>query len=179
MDRQQIAQSLLHAAAVLGLAEEGQHTALPVVAVNDRGAEVQCRERVHDGALEKGILLDLRLAAAVDAVAEIVLVVDQIDDDAVEHQLLHTDIAVLPADLGVEVQHMLHAVAILILDDAVIGDHDARVQAERGEGLRQCADHVGETAGFGQRRALRGDQQNRGWVDPALAVKNIAEFFVH
>ena len=152
---------------------------MPVVAVHDLGRKVQRRDRVQHGAAEEGVLLALGLVAAVDPVAEILLVVDQIEDDAVHDQLFNADIGQTPAELAVEMAEMLGLAGVFILDDAVIGGDDARVDIQRTEGLGQCADHVGKTSGLGQRHALGGGEEHlRHLLAPAL-LQHIAEFLFH
>ena len=57
---------------------------------------------------------------------------------------------------------MPHFVGIFVLDYAVVGDDDARVEAEGAQMGRKRADDVGETSGLGQRSALSsGDEDFR------------------
>ena len=64
------------------------------------------------------------------------------------------------AECAVKVEHVLHAVGVFILDDAVIRRYDARVDAELCKRLRQRADDVGQSAGLAQRSALCRRQQH-------------------
>ena len=152
---------------------------MPVVAVQHLGREVQPWQRLQDRAGEKGILLALGLAAAIDAVAEIKLVVHKVDDDAVEQQPLNADVLMPPAEVDIEVCQVRDLSGVFVLDHTVIRRDDACVKAERREALRQRADHVRETAGLGQRRALGGCQQHAGQVAAPLFGERCAQFGFH
>ena len=160
MNREQRAQAALRRVAVLRFEEHRQHGGVPVVAVQHVGIKVQARDRLGHGAGEERVLLALGHAAAIDLVAVIALVVHEIDDHAVDHELFDADILMPPAEVNVEIRHVLDAPAELLLDDPVIRRDDARVHTEIREIFRQRAYHVGEAAGLGQRRAFRRGEQH-------------------
>ena len=141
--------------------------------------EVQVGQHVQHGAAEEGVLLTLGVAAAVDLVAEVLLVIDQIDGDAVQLQLFQAHISVAPAQSGIEVEHMLHLVGILILDAAVVWGNDSGVDAQLLQRLGQGAHHVGQAAGLGQRGALSGHQQHIGHLGAAALLQHFLEFLFH
>ena len=100
---------------VLGAQQHGDHGRVPVVAVQYVGEEAEVGYRVEHGAGEEGVLLPLGEAAAVYAVAEVVLVVHEVDSDAVEHELLYAAVLAAPAEVHGEAEHMLDPVAVLSL----------------------------------------------------------------
>ena len=112
-------------------------------------------------------------------VAEVILVVHQVDGDAVEHQLLNAHVLAAPAEVDGEAEHVLHLVAVSVLDAAVVRGDDARVYAQGGEALGQGADHVGEAAGLGYGGALRADEQHGGQAVAALVGQGLLEFTFH
>ena len=120
---------------------------MPVVAVDHLGHEIQIGDRVQHSTGKEGVLL--QLGAAIDAVSEIALVIDEIYGYTVQDELFDTDILTPPAKLRVKVEHMLHLIGILVFDHAVIRGDDPGVDAKARQGLRQCPDHIGQTACLG------------------------------
>jgi len=179
VDGQQRLHARLHPAGVLRFHQHGQHGRVPVVAVQDLGREVQPGQRLQDRAGEKRVLLALGLAAAIDAVAEIKLVVHEVNDDAVEQQPLDADVLVPPAEVDIKIRQVRDLRCVLFLDHAVVRRDDARVEAERGQTFRQRADNVRKAAGLGQRRALGGCQQHAGQVAAAFFGQRCAQFGFH
>ena len=179
VDRQQRLHPRLHPAGVLRFHQHGQHGGMPVIAVQHLGREVEPWQRLQDRAGEKGVLLALGFAAEINAVSEVKLVVHEIDDNAVEQQPLDADVLMPPAEVDVEVCQVRDLSGVFVLDHAVIRRDDARVKAERRKALRQRADHVRETAGLGQRRALGGCQQHAGQVAAPLFGERCAQFGFH
>ena len=179
VDGQQRLHARLHSAGVLRFHQHGQHGCVPVVAVQDLGRKVQPWQRLQDRAGEKRILLALGLAAAIDAVAEIKLVVHKVDDDAVEQQPLDADVLVPPAEVDIKIRQMRDLRCVLFLDHAVVRRDDACVKAQRGQTFWQRADNIRETAGLGQRRALGGCQQHAGEVAAAFFGQRCAQFGFH
>ena len=179
MDGQQETEIFLHTALILGLGQHGDHGGVPVVAVHHLGPEVQQRQGVQHGAAEVGVLLPFRVAAAIDLVAEILLVVHQVDHNVVQHQLFNAHIGLAPAQVAVEMEHMLRLPGILVFDDPVIGDDDPGVDAQLGQGFGQGAHHIGKTAGLCQRSALRRTQQHCGQLAPALFLQHLTKFLFH
>jgi len=147
--------------------------------VQDLGRKVQPRQRLQDRAGEKRILLTLGLAAAINAVAEIKLVVHEVNDDAVEQQPLDADVLVPPAEVNIKIRQMRDLRCVLFLDHAVVRRDDACVKAERGQTFRQRADNICKAAGLGQRRALGGCQQHAGEVAAAFFGQRCAQFGFH
>ena len=179
MYRQQKFQSRLHTALILRLCQHRQHRGVPVVAVQHLRREVEIRDAVEHSAAEKCVLLALGLTAAVYFIAEVLLVVDEVYRHAVKHQLLDADICLPPAECAVKVEHVLHAVGVFILDDAVIRRYDARVDAELCKRLRQRADDVGKPAGLAQRRALCRRQQHIRQRGEVLFTQYFTKLFFH
>ena len=179
VDRQQRLHARLHPAGVLRFHQHRQHGRVPVVAVQDLGRKVQPWQRLQDRAGEKRILLALGLAAAINAVAEIKLVVHKVDDDAVEQQPLDADVLVPPAEVDIKIRQMRDLRCVLFLDHAVVRRDDACVKAERGQTFRQRADNICKAAGLGQRRALGGCQQHAGEVAAAFFGQRCAQFGFH
>ena len=179
MDREQGAQPALRRVAVLRFEQHRQHRGVPVVAVQHVGLEVQARDRLSYGAGKERVLFALGHAAAVDFIAVIALVVHEIDDYAVDHELLNADILMAPAEINVKIGHVLDAPAELLLDDPVIRRDDARIHAEIREILRQRADHVGETAGLRQRRTFRRGEQHTRQLPAMLFRQFVFEKFFH
>ena len=179
VDRQQRLHARLHPAGVLRFHQHGQHGRVPVVAVQDLGREVEPWQRLQDRAGEKRILLALGLAAEVNAVAEIKLVVHEVDDDAVEQQPLDADVLMPPAEIDIKIRQVRDLGCVFFLDHAVVRRDDACVKAERGQTFRQCADDVCKAAGLGQRCALGGRQQHAGQVAAALFGQRCAQFRFH
>ena len=179
VDGQQRLHARLHSAGVLRFHQHGQHGRVPVVAVQDLGRKVQPGQRLQDRAGEKRILLALGLAAEVDAVAEIKLVVHKVDDDTVEQQPLDADVLVPPAKVDIKIRQVRDLGCVFFLDHAVVRRDDACVKAERGQTFRQCADDVRKAAGLGQRRALGGCQQHAGQVAAAFLGQRCAQFGFH
>ena len=147
--------------------------------MEDIRLKIQPGNGLCHGADEEGVLFALRHPAEVDAVAEIELVVDQVDHDPVKHEPLQPDVLVPPAEVNVKVSHVGDALRVFVFDDAVVGNDDARVDAERAKTLRQGADHVGQTAGFGQRRAFRRGQQHARQRVAAFFAKRGSQFLFH
>ena len=116
--------------------------------------EVQIGQEVQHRPLEEGVLLHLRLAAPVDGVAEVILVIHQVDDGAVHIQLFQAGIAAPPAQVHVDAAYMLDPVVIFSLDAVMEGGDDPGVEAHFAQALGQCAGHVSQTAGFAQRRTF-------------------------
>ena len=179
MDGQQETEIFLHTALILGLGQHGDHGGVPVVAVHHLGLEVQQRQGIQHGPAEVGVLLPFRVAAPVDLVAEILLIVHQVDDHAVQYQLFNAHIGLAPAQIAVEMEHMLGLPGILVFDDPVIGDDDPGVDAQPGQGFGQGAHHIGKTACLCQRGALRRTQQHCGQLTAALFLQHFTKFLFH
>ena len=165
--------------AVLRAQQHGDHGGVPVVAVQDVGEEAQVGYGVEHGAREEGVLLALGHAAAVDAVAEVVLVVDEVDGHAVDHKPLYAHVLAAPAEVDRETEHVLDLVAVPVLHTAVIGGYHARVYAERREALGQGPDNVGEAAGLGYGRALGAHEQYGRQTVAAFVGQSLLEFTFH
>ena len=145
---------------VLGFQQEGQGRRVPVVAVQHLRPEVQQGNQLQHRPLEKGVLLHLGAAAPIDGVAEIVFAVHQVDGQAVQLQLLQPGVLVPPAQVHIDVGHVLHPVGVFLLDTAVIGRDDPGLKALIGQGPGQAPRHVRQAPGLAQRGALRRRQQH-------------------
>ena len=179
VDGQQETEIFLHTAGVLSLGQHGDHGGVPVVAVYYLGPEVQQRQRIQHGAAEVGVLLPLGIAAAVDLVPEILLIIHQVDHNTVQHQLFNAHIGLAPAQIAVEMEHMLSLPGIFVFDDPVIRDDDSGVNAQSGQRLGESPHHIGKTAGLGQRGALRRTQQHCGQLASSLFLQHITKFLFH
>ena len=139
-----------------GVPEEGvevdRHEArLPVVAVDDVRFEPDDGEGGQDRLVEEDELSKvLRHAGVGVAVGEILLVVDEVVDDAVLLEFHDADILhdARARDVHVEVTDILHALFILVRDARVLRHHDPDVDAFRGKSLGQGAHDVSESACF-------------------------------
>ena len=150
----------IRARAVLGLEQQRDDGGMPVVQMQQVRPEIEARQRVAHGPAEPGILLDLPVAALVDAFAEIVFVIQQIDGDAVQIQLFQAHVLTAPAQVEPEIGQVAHLIAVFFLDAAVIGYHHPAVETHAVQIGGQGAHHVGQTAGLGQRRAFGGHHQD-------------------
>ena len=144
MDGEEIAPALLHAPLILGARKHGQHGGVPVVAVDDLRLEIKSRQRLENGTAEEGVLLSLRESSAVYPVAEVVLAVHKVDRHAVQHELFYPGVLRAPAEMYVEMEHMLRLSGVSVLYAAMVRRDDARVYPELFQGLWQRADHVRE-----------------------------------
>ena len=141
---------------VLQLVQHGDQAGLPVVAVQHVGDEIDLGQRLHHRAAEEGEALALVTAHAIDVVAaEILLVIHEIVGDAGIFQRFDADILPAPAEVDVEVQHVLHLLAPFRTDGLIKGEDDANVLAGLQDLPGQRADHVRKAAGFDERHALR------------------------
>ena len=103
---------------------------MPVVAVDDVGHEAEVRYRIQNGTGKEGILLALFVAALVNFVAEIKLIIDQINAHAVKLQPLYAAILRAPAEVDIKIEHMLDPVCVFILNAAVIRSYYPCVDPE-------------------------------------------------
>ena len=148
MDGEQIFYPVLQLAAVLGMAQHGQHRGVPVVAVDHVGLKVQVRQRFKYGAGEVGILFPFHRPAHVDLAAEIILVVNKINNCSVIGQAFDTHIGVSPTEPDAKIEQVLDHGGIFFLDAAVIGRDNARVHAAGPERFRQGTHHIRKAAGL-------------------------------
>ena len=124
---------------------------LPVVAVDDVRLEPDDGERGQDRLVEEDELSEVfRHAGVRVAVGEVLLVVDEVVDDAVLLEFHDADILhdVRARDVHVEVADILHALFELVRDARVLRHHDPDVHAFRSQGFRQGAHDVSEAARF-------------------------------
>ena len=179
MYSEQVFYLILDPAPVLGVGQHGHHGGVPVVAVDNVHAEVQVGYHVKNGPAEEGILLAFGIAAPVNGVAKVLLVVYEINGDVVQNQLLQAYIGIAPAHSGIEVEHVLHLIPILLLDAMVVGSDDSGVYSQLFQSLGQSAHHVGQTAGLGQGRTLGSRQQHIWHLGPAPLPEHIFKLFFH
>ena len=145
---------------VLRLEQDRDQAGLPVVAVQHIGDEVDLHQRFQHGAAEEREPLALVAAGAVDVVAaEILLVVHEIEGDAGIIQLFNAHVLAAPAEVDVEVEHMLHLRTPFLADGLVQGQDDANVLAGLADFLRQCAANVRQSARFDEWDAFGGCEQ--------------------
>ena len=179
MYRQQVLYLLLLCAAVLCARKHRDHRRVPVVAVDNVHIEAEVRYRVEHRAAEERVLLALRVSPAVYLIAEILFIVNEIYRHAVEHELFYPDVFLPPAELCIEIEHVLDLVGIFILYAAVVRGDDSRVDAELGKRLRERAHNVRQPAGLGERRAFGRDEQNvRQSITPVF-TEQITKFLFH
>ena len=152
---------------------------MPVIAVDNIGIKAKLRNSLNDGAAEVHILLAFGLAAAVDLVAEVFLIVNEIYGNAVYFNTLNTHIFLYPANEYFKVKQMLYLILVLVLDDLVIGGNNSGIDTELCQILRQSADNVSKTAGLAQGCAFSSSQQNLGHLSTAALFKHLTKFLFH
>ena len=179
VDGQQVFCPVLKLPGVLGVGQHGQHSRVPVVAVDHVWFKAQIRQGVQHSAAEETVLLPLRIAAAIDPVAEIGFVVHQIDSHAVQLQAFDTHIFLTPAELHIEIKQVLNPVGIAFFDAAVVGGNDSCVYVELFECLGQRSHHVGETSGLGEGRTFGGGQKHPGHFASAALLEQFAKLCFH
>ena len=147
--------------AVLDIEQRGDHAGLPVVAVDDVRLEAQVRQRVDDCAAEVAVALVLVAAHAVDVgAAEVVLIVHEVERDALIDQGLDAAVLVTPAQLDLKLALILHLLAEGIGDGAVQRQDDAHVDALALQHGGQGARHVGQAAGLDKGDAFGSGKKN-------------------
>ena len=146
---------------VLQLVQHRDQAGLPVVAVQHVRDEVDLCQGLHDRAAEEREALALVAAHAVDVVpAEVLLVIDEIVGDAGVLQALDAHVLPPPAEVDVEVQHMLHLRTPLRADGLVQGQYDAHVLAGLVDLPGKRPDHVRQAAGLYERHAFGTSEKN-------------------
>ena len=152
-------------------AQQGRdHTALPVVGVDDIRLEADQGQTVEYAAAEEAKPLMLVAAHAVNvAAAKVIFVVHEVIGDAVVHQRFDAAVLFAPTQVHLEVQFMLHLVHVFFGDSAVQGQDHAHVVSFFSKHRRKRTHHVGQTAGFHKRYAF-----GRGKQD----IQNISPLFL-
>ena len=131
------------------------------MAVHDVRAEVEVHQRVDDRAGEEAEALVLVAAEAVDVgAAEVVVVVHEVERDALIHEGLDAAVLLAPAQLHLKLALELHVLGVLLRDGGVERQDDAHVVAALLEHRGERADHVGQTAGLDERDALGSCKQD-------------------
>ena len=114
------------------------------MAVHDVRAEVKVHQRVDDGAGEEAEALVLVAAQAVDVgTAEVVVVVHEVERDALIHEGFDAAVLPAPAQLHLKLALELHVLGVLLRDGGVQRQDDAHVVAALPEHRGKRADHVG------------------------------------
>ena len=146
---------------VLDLQQRGDHARLPVVGVDDVREEADQRQGVQHGTAEEAVTLVLVAAQTVDiAAAEVILVVDEIEGDAVLLQHLNAAVLLAPAKLDLEVDQVAHCVRIFLRDRGVQRQNDAHIMPFAGKNRRQRANNIRQSAGLDERHAFAGGKEN-------------------
>ena len=139
---------------------------LPIVAVDDVGLEFDMRQHFKHGAREERKALRI-VIIAVDAVAlEIVLVVEQIVDDAVRFGLKNAAVLPPPGNRHGDARQKRHFILELLLDAVVHGHDHAAADQPLTQRLGQRACHVGKPARRHERQRLARNIQNFHTVSP-------------
>lgn len=142
-------------ALMLELQQHIDEARMPVVRVDDIRPEVHGRQQVEHGAAEEREALGI-IAVAVEALAtEVLLVVDEVVDDAVVLDLVKANVFRAPGNRDLAVVDVLHRIAEFLRDLAEFRHDDADIDALCLECLRQRARHIGKTARLGKRNSLR------------------------
>ena len=133
---------------------------LPVVAVDDVGLPVEVGQDLEHGLTKVCEPFGVVILAIELGAGKIVLVVDEVIDDAA--LVIAEDAAVLvaPAKLDVGVFDVGHLVAEVLADGAVQRAEDAHVMPGPGQRLGQRAGHVAKAAGLDKGGDLRADKHN-------------------
>ncbi|OQC73771.1 MAG: hypothetical protein BWX45_00301 [Deltaproteobacteria bacterium ADurb.Bin002] len=152
----------LRQAVILGFQQHGDHRRMPVVHVKNPGLKTNHWKRLNDGPREVGVLLSLEIAAAVYGMTEVMLVVDEVNRDALPVELFDSHILGSPADVHAEADQMTHAFPVPVFDDAMKRQHQPGIESQPFHLSRQRSDHIRQPSRFGKRRAFRPDHQNRG-----------------
>ena len=141
---------------VLSLQQDRDQARLPVVAVDHVGDEVDLRQRFQHGPAEVGEALALVTAHAVDIIAsEILLVIHEIEGDAGIDQLHDAHVLAAPAEIDIEIEHVLHLIAPALVNGLVQGQDDANILAGLEDLFGKRAYHIRQTTGFDERNAFR------------------------
>ena len=147
--------------AVGGAQPVGDEAGVPVVAVDDVGAPVEHAGGFEGGAGEEGeAMAVVGIAVDAGARADVVLVVDEQDFEAIELDGVEAHALLASVEGEVEAGDAGASRDSGEVDRAVAGDGDADVEAAAGEGLGQRGQHVGQAAGLGEGVELGRDHEN-------------------
>ena len=91
-------------------------------------------------------MLALLVAAFVYPAAEIELVIDKIDGNAVKLKPLYAAVLPAPTEVYIKIEQMLDLIGIFILYAAVIGRDNPCIDAESFQRFWQRSDDIGKTA---------------------------------
>ena len=147
----------------LGPQIDGHQRSLPVVAVHDVGNPVKIVEHGQCGLGEEAIARNIVNQIGVGvAVAEEILVVDEVIDHTVPDILHDADIktAAVGAEIHIELAAVDHLILILLRDAAVAREDDLDVAVLLHQGARQRVHHITETAGLDEGIALGADESH-------------------
>ena len=145
----------------LGPQIDGHQRGLPVVAVHDVGNPVKIVEYGQCGLGEEAVARNIVNQIGVGvAVAEEILVVDEVIDHTVPDILHDADIktAAVGAEIHIELAAVDHLILILLRDAAVAREDDLDVAVLLHQGARQRVHHITETAGLDEGIALGADE---------------------
>ena len=128
---------------------------MPVVAVDDIGEEIHLGQDLKDRPGEEGEAFAVVKLPVRGAAFEIVLVVNQVIDDAVDVGLKNPAVAVAPAVHEVKILDILALFPHLPLNGRIERQHNPDVVAFFHQRLRQRAGYVAEAADLDERGRLR------------------------
>ena len=138
----------------------GHQGGLPIVAVDDVGPEGQVGQHPHHSPGEKSEALTVVIVAVQVRAVEVLLVVHEVPGDAVPFQGKQSAVAAAPGQVHIVVAQEVQLVAELFLHLLVHGQDHGHLGALGGQGGRQGAGHVGQSAGFAEGHSLTGRIQD-------------------
>ena len=137
--------------------EHRHHTCLPVIAVENVRLEIhEVAHEIEYCSLIEAITLDIENIINIDLIeVEIVLVIDEVEYNAVHFQLKQARIKRTPTHVNHLPSEEVEFVAVLDLDLLVERDDDTCVNALLVKLYREASDNVCKTADFNERAAFR------------------------
>ena len=146
---------------VLDTKQSRDHAALPVMRMQNFGLESQTRQHFETSSAEESKTLVFVTAHAIDIVpSEIILIINEIIGNTILLKSFYSAILATPAQLYIEVKNMVHLRAVFLRNGTVLGHHHTHIMSLGCQHGRQCADYVGQTAGFDEWYAFAGCKQN-------------------
>ena len=139
---------------------DGYQACLPVMAVDQVGAEIYSGERGETSLGEESKPGDLkdRVVRVYLVCSEEPLIINKVESDPVLFCLEHTDIFALPMKVHVEVRYILHLVLHVLLHAGILGNHDSDVIVLRIDILGERTDNISQPAGLNERNAFGCDK---------------------
>ena len=144
--------------AVVQVQVDGRQCGLPVIAVDDVRLKVGVEQHLQNGAGEERETFAVVIEAVQAAALEVILVVDEVKDNAVALGLEQAAVLAAPAHGHAEVGDI--GQRILEFQVAVQRHNDAGVDAVADQRLGQSARNIGQAAGLGKGCSLAGCVQD-------------------